>query len=177
MCEIPHFFTIDVFVSLYVSLRKKCSYSEFSWSVFSRIWTEYEEIRSIFLYSNRMRENKDQNNSKNGHFSRRVCDTLFISNRFLSHFWKCEKVLVNSQRRQELTIRKSVNRIPWEKLVNPWWRLTFHPWVRKFWKYVLKVENINRKVSRKILGLQWKPIYSKESATFCQLLIIRLLFI
>ena len=30
-----------------ISLRKKCQYSEFFWSVFSRIWTEYGEIRSI----------------------------------------------------------------------------------------------------------------------------------
>ena len=30
-----------------ISLRKKCQYSEFLWSVFSRIWTEYGEIRSI----------------------------------------------------------------------------------------------------------------------------------
>ena len=29
------------------ALRKKCPYSELFWSVFSRIWTEYEEIRSI----------------------------------------------------------------------------------------------------------------------------------
>ena len=32
-------------------LRKKCPYSEFFWSVFSRIWTEYGEILSISLYS------------------------------------------------------------------------------------------------------------------------------
>ena len=30
-----------------ISLRKKCQYSEFFWSVFSRIWTEYGDIRSI----------------------------------------------------------------------------------------------------------------------------------
>ena len=35
-------------------LRKKCPYSEFFWSVFSRIWTEYGEILSISLYSVRM---------------------------------------------------------------------------------------------------------------------------
>ena len=52
------------------SLRKKCPYSEFFWSVFSRIWTEYGEIRSISPYSVRMRENTDQNNSEYGHFSR-----------------------------------------------------------------------------------------------------------
>ena len=29
------------------TLRKKCSYLELFWSVFSRIWTEYGEIQSI----------------------------------------------------------------------------------------------------------------------------------
>ena len=52
------------------ALRKKCPYLELFWSVFSRIRTEYGEIRSISLYSVRMRENVDQNNSKYGHFLR-----------------------------------------------------------------------------------------------------------
>ena len=34
-----------------------CPNTEFSWSAFSRIWTEYGVIRSISLYSVRMREN------------------------------------------------------------------------------------------------------------------------
>ena len=42
----------------------------FFWSVFSRIRTEYGEIRSIFPYSVRMRENTDRKNSEFGHFSR-----------------------------------------------------------------------------------------------------------
>ena len=46
----------------------KCPYSEFF--LFSRIWTEYGEIRSISHYSVRMRENTDQKNSKYGHFLR-----------------------------------------------------------------------------------------------------------
>ena len=46
-----------------LSLRKKCLYSELFWSAFSLIWTEYGEIRSISLYSVRIRENADQNNS------------------------------------------------------------------------------------------------------------------
>ena len=40
----------------YYSLRKKCLYSEFFWSVFSRIRTEHGEIRSISPYSVQMRE-------------------------------------------------------------------------------------------------------------------------
>ena len=51
-------------------LRKKTPYSELIWSAFSRIQTEYGEIRSISQYSARMPENADHNNSKYGHFSR-----------------------------------------------------------------------------------------------------------
>ena len=56
------------------TLRKKFPYSEFFWSVFSRIWTEHGEIRSISPYSVRMRENNNQKNSEYGHFSRSVKD-------------------------------------------------------------------------------------------------------
>ena len=55
-----------------VTLRKKCPYSELFWSAFSRIRTEYGEIRSISLYSVQMQEMADQNNSVYGHFSRSV---------------------------------------------------------------------------------------------------------
>ena len=55
---------------MYNALREKCPYSEFLWSVFSHIWTEYGEIRSNSLYSVRMWENANQKNSKYGHFSR-----------------------------------------------------------------------------------------------------------
>ena len=48
---------------------EKCPYSELFWSAFSHIQTEYREIRwSISLYSVRMWENVDQNNSEYGHF-------------------------------------------------------------------------------------------------------------
>ena len=43
-------------------------------SAFSRIRTEYGEIRSISPYSVRMRENADQNNSEYGYFLRYVWD-------------------------------------------------------------------------------------------------------
>ena len=49
-------------------LREKCPYFELFWSAFSRIRTAYGE--SIFPYSGQTRENKDQNNSDNGHFLR-----------------------------------------------------------------------------------------------------------
>ena len=46
----------------------KCPCSELFWFLFSRIRTEYGEIRSISPYSIRMRENTDQNDSKYRHF-------------------------------------------------------------------------------------------------------------
>ena len=45
-----------------------CPYSEIFRSVFSRIWTEDGETLLIHPYSVWMRENKDQKNSKYGHF-------------------------------------------------------------------------------------------------------------
>ena len=36
-----------------------------SWSVFSRIWTEYVDLLYKYLYSMRMRENTDQKNTEN----------------------------------------------------------------------------------------------------------------
>ena len=52
------------------TLRKKCSYLELFWSVFSRIRTEYGKIRSISPYLVLVLENTDSNNSEYGHFSR-----------------------------------------------------------------------------------------------------------
>ena len=50
-------------------LRKKCTYSEFFWSVFSRIRIEYGEILRISSYTVWIRENTDQKNSEYWHFS------------------------------------------------------------------------------------------------------------
>ena len=65
------------------TLREKCPYSEFFWSAFSRIWTEYGEIRSITSYSVQMRENTDPENSEYEHFSwsfsKRIITVLFIN--------------------------------------------------------------------------------------------------
>ena len=49
-----------------------CPYFDLFWFAFSRIWTEYEDIRSISPYSVRMRENADQNNSEYGQFLRKT---------------------------------------------------------------------------------------------------------
>ena len=58
------------------SLRKNCPYSEFFCSAFSRIQTEYGDLRSKSPYSVRMRENLDQKYSEYGHFLR---STYFAS--------------------------------------------------------------------------------------------------
>ena len=52
------------------TLRKKCPYSEFFWSAFSRIWTENWDFQSEIPYSVGMCENVDQKNCEYGHFSR-----------------------------------------------------------------------------------------------------------
>ena len=53
------------------TLHEKYPYLELFWSVFLRIWTEYEEIRSISPYSVQMWENTDYKKSEHGHFWRR----------------------------------------------------------------------------------------------------------
>ena len=73
-----------------VSLRKMCPYSELFWSVFSRIWTEYREIRSISPYSVQIWENADQNNSEYGHFSRSV--DLFVDTILLMTYLEIIKI-------------------------------------------------------------------------------------
>ena len=51
-------------------MHEKWPYSEFSWSVFSRIRAEYGlQILRISPYSVRMRENTDQKNSEVNHGS------------------------------------------------------------------------------------------------------------
>ena len=55
-----------------MTLGKKCPYSELFWSVFTRIWTEYGEIRHMSPYSVQIMENMDQSNSKYETFSRNM---------------------------------------------------------------------------------------------------------
>ena len=50
------------------SLREKCPYSEFFWSLFSCIWTEFEDLLRKSPYSVQMQENIDERNSKHGRF-------------------------------------------------------------------------------------------------------------
>ena len=58
--KVTSYLSIIIIIStMSVLLREKYSYSEFVWSVFSRIWTEYRQILCICPYSVRMRENMD----------------------------------------------------------------------------------------------------------------------
>ena len=50
------------------TMCEKCPNTEFFWSVFSRIWTEYGDLLYISPYSVQMWENKDQKNSVFGQF-------------------------------------------------------------------------------------------------------------
>ena len=50
--------TLNSLVKL-LTLLEKCPFAEFFWSVFSRIWTQYGEMRG----------KTDQKNSEYGHFS------------------------------------------------------------------------------------------------------------
>ena len=59
-----------------LTLRENWPYLEFSFSVFSRIRTEYEEIVHISLYSVLKRENTDQKKAGYGHFSSSVNDNI-----------------------------------------------------------------------------------------------------
>ena len=63
------FYRFD-YIYIRYSLLKKCPYSETFWSLFSLIWTEYREIRSISPYSVQIAGNTDQEISEYGHFSR-----------------------------------------------------------------------------------------------------------
>ena len=58
----------------FATLREKCPYSEFFYSVFSPIRTEYGEI--ISPYSVQMGENIEQKNSEHGHLSRSTIHIL-----------------------------------------------------------------------------------------------------
>ena len=52
---------------------KKCPYSQFFWSIFSRSRTKYGEIQIISPYSVQMQENTDQKISEHEHFLRSGC--------------------------------------------------------------------------------------------------------
>ena len=68
----PYFIVVIYSISPQTMQHKKCPYSEFFWSVFSRIWTEYGDLLRISSYSVRMREKTDYKNFEYGQFSHRT---------------------------------------------------------------------------------------------------------
>ena len=78
-----------------MTIREKCPYSEFFWSVFSRIWTEYGEKLRIFSFSNQMWENTDQSNSKYGHILRCVRHSILVE-----HLQFCQASLIETFQKQ-----------------------------------------------------------------------------
>ena len=80
-------------------LREKCPYSEFYWSIFSHIPTEYGEILHISPYSVRMRENTDQKNSKYGHFSRRTpyMRIMFVNDKKRAECETCRRIPIGQE--------------------------------------------------------------------------------
>ena len=65
---------IYLFNFLSYLLHEKYPYSEFFWSIFSRIWIEYGEMRNISPYTVPMRENARKLPI---HFSRNDCDGYY----------------------------------------------------------------------------------------------------
>ena len=74
-----------------MALFEKCLYSEFFWSVFSSIWTEYE---SLPPYSAQMRENTEQENSEYRQFSRSVDWRIRLKSRWKNEIWLFKLVVI-----------------------------------------------------------------------------------
>ena len=100
----------------YHSRCEKCPYSELLWFAFSRIRTEYGEIRSISPYSVEIRENADQNNSEYGNFLRSVFKkSEILSNMISNNIYNKSQhfdIDVNVQVDNENTKTKQIWRTP-----------------------------------------------------------------
>ena len=60
-------------------MREKCPYSEFFWTLFSSIRTEYGDLLCKSTHSVRMQENTNQKNSEYGHFLHSAfCTYVFL---------------------------------------------------------------------------------------------------
>ena len=60
-----------------------CPYLEFFCTVFSSIWTEYEDLLRKSLYSVQRRVNTEQKNSEYRHFSRNVLYYTSLNPRYV----------------------------------------------------------------------------------------------
>ena len=85
-------------VTLAITLREKCPYSELFRSLVSHIRTDYGEILRISPYSVRMRENTDKNNSEYKHFLHSVTLSHCLPLKpYTILFFREERVQFNSQ--------------------------------------------------------------------------------
>ena len=107
-----------------MELREKCPNTEFFWSLFSHIRTEYGELLSISPYSVRMRENTDQKN---------FCIwTLFT---------QCSTVhILEPYKMSMLHTIFRLEDIFWSFLVKLF--LKFHRSLMTGWKHIFKIESL-----------------------------------
>ena len=104
----------------YVALRETCLYSEFLWSTFPRIRTEYGEMWSISPCSVWMRENMDQKNSDTDTFH-----TVFVWKR-LTHFSPIIHFYTHQKRLKTfgcLAFWRGIEMEPWAKIS---WSTSLH---------------------------------------------------
>ena len=105
-------------LSLYWTLREKCPYSKIFWSLFSRIRTEYREMRSTSPYSVQMHENTGQKNSEYGQLLRRRTLSLqpifFVIETYTNH-GSADKQIINlvwklAAIKQEINYKKVITK-------------------------------------------------------------------
>ena len=101
-----------------LSMREKYPYLELFCSVFSRIRTEYGEIRSISQYSVRMRENMDQKIYDYGLFLRSAieCVTTAVTTMLLNVLLMCYSIALHK--------RSPYSQIFWSECWKIWTRKT-----------------------------------------------------
>ena len=102
-----------------VSPCKRGLYSELFWFVFSRIQTEYEEIRSISPYSVQFWENTSQNNSEYGHFlleseEKRTSDDYILTQKQFS-VQTSQKQIQNTRSKHWPNLKTQLGHYKWFK--------------------------------------------------------------
>ena len=80
-----------------ISLRENCPYSEFFWSAFSRIRTEYGNLLCKSPYSVLMWENADQKKSKYGYLFTQ-CISLNLIAFLQDYILECSRPFINFDR-------------------------------------------------------------------------------
>ena len=102
------------------TLRETCLYSEFCWSLFSRIWPGYRYLQSKSPFSVRMRDNTSREISNSGTFYAELCFPVFCIN--------CNRILE--------TVKIKAN-IGTQRVNKVWCPLIGHSYLKKgSFKYV-----------------------------------------